>query len=203
MDSVLLIIFILIIITFFFTLFIKLSGKNETVKLDSIVIANKQLSEKGFVSSKIERTNSENYYVIALDETNRQIAFLSRKSIHDDFSSKIIKFDDIIEAKIITDNSSVVKTSKGNMVAGAIIGGGIGALVAGVASDKTSYDVMKSAYLEIVTNDISNPSIKIPFVTEWEAMAYKNSNKLKDAKEKLDYWFRVMTVVDYRNKNTV
>lgn len=148
-----------------------------------------------------------NYYQtngIVLDEQNKLLCLIKKKD--DDYSLLKYSFDQILESEIIEDGNSVIKTSRGSQIGGALIGGalagGVGAIVGGLSGSKTSFKEVKKIDLRITLNDLNNPVQTINFMNT--EMALKKDNPYyKEVYEKALHWHKLMSVVIKKQENIV
>lgn len=167
----------------------------------------KYLTENGFDISQFHLTNQNGYCDgIALDETNKKIAMYSKFIHHNEAISKIINFEDIVEVKLIEDNVTVTKTSRGSQLGGALVGGalagGVGAVIGGLSASSTSEEKVESIKLEIVVDSLTNPVYSVQFLNEILPI-YKYEQNYKEHAEKANHWYRVTSVIVSRNEKNV
>jgi hypothetical protein len=79
-------------------------------------------------------------------------------------------FKDILESIIIEDGQDLTTTSRssqvGRALVGAVLAGGVGAIIGGAGATQEHKTEVNSITLKIVVNDIKNPSFPIEFLTE-------------------------------------
>lgn len=73
-----------------------------------------------------------------------------------------IKFQDILRCDVQQDNSTIMESSSGNAMAGAILFGATGAIIG--AASKNSKDICNNLSIRIITKDILNPTVVIPLI---------------------------------------
>lgn len=100
-----------------------------------------------------------------IDSAHQMMRYVPKFSF--DPSAACFYFDDIIDAELIENGSSVFKTSTGSMITraalGSIISGGLG-IVAGVTAKRKEKQYITDLYIRITVNDPSKPMVKIPFI---------------------------------------
>ncbi|MGG4094313.1 SHOCT domain-containing protein [Paenibacillus lautus] len=125
-------------------------------------------------------TSANGDVTLSIDETNKQISFVSLNSYKD----KVYSYHDILKSEILTDGISVTSTNRGSQLGGALLGGllagGVGALIGGLSGSTTSQEKVKKVELNVIVNDSVNPIHKIAFLDS-ELSAYaKDSQEYKD-----------------------
>ncbi|WFB58696.1 SHOCT domain-containing protein [Paenibacillus sp. BR1-192] len=125
-------------------------------------------------------TSANGDVTLSIDETNKQISFVSLNSYKD----KVYSYRDILKSEILTDGISVTSTNRGSQIGGALLGGllagGVGALIGGLSGSTTSQEKVKKIELNVIVNDTANPIHKIEFLdSEFSAYA-KDSQEYKD-----------------------
>ncbi|MCY8564549.1 immunity protein [Bacillus sonorensis] len=111
-------------------------------------------------------------------------------------------FSQIVESSIALDNEIVSKTSRGEQISGAAIGGvlagGVGAIIGGLSSGSKQITMVKSITMKITVDDFKNPVHYIDFLPSFDTPDYshpgfkKDSEIIKTALKKADYWQGVM-----------
>lgn len=125
-------------------------------------------------------TSANGDVTLSIDETNKQISFVSLSSYQD----RVYSYHDILRSEILTDGISVTSTNRGSQLGGALLGsllaGGVGALIGGLSGSTTSQEKVKKIELNVIVNDTANPIHKIAFL-ESEFSAYaKDTQEYKD-----------------------
>ncbi|MUT67854.1 SHOCT domain-containing protein [Paenibacillus sp. NEAU-GSW1] len=125
-------------------------------------------------------TSANGDVTLSIDETNKQISFVSLHS----FKDRVYSYQDILKSEIVTDGISVTSTNRGSQLGGALLGGllagGVGALIGGLSGSTTSQEKVKKIELNVIVNDAANPVHKIAFLdSEFSAYA-KDSPEYKD-----------------------
>ncbi|MDU0072032.1 MULTISPECIES: immunity protein [Bacillus] len=111
-------------------------------------------------------------------------------------------FSKIVESSISLDNETVSKTSRGEQITGAAIGGvlagGVGAIIGGLSSGSKQVTMVKSITMKATVDDFKNPVHYIDFLPCFDTPDYshpgfkKDSDIIKTALKKADYWQGVM-----------
>ena len=130
--------------------------------------------------SSQQYTSANGDVTLSIDETNKQISFVSLKLYKD----RVYSYHDILKSEILTDGISVTSTNRGSQLGGALLGGllagGVGALIGGLSGSTTSQEKVKKIELNVIVNDTANPICKIAFLdSEYSAYA-KDSQAYKD-----------------------
>lgn len=155
-----------------------------------------------FIRENFKRSNNKffifNDYdsMIALDEDNRKVAFISSKGI----VYKIVNYKDILESHVVEDGISITKTSRGGQIGGALLGGfiagGVGAIIGGLSSEKRTSDKVKKIELKIIVNDTDKPVQTITFLKgENDKMFNKDTHEYKYAISQAEHWQSLMSVI--------
>jgi hypothetical protein len=157
----------------------------------------KVLKENNFTPDK-KVFSHDQLFGLAINEANKQIAYVSRNTVHDEYKFKLFNFQDIIEAKVKTNHETITSTSIGSIVSRGIVGGlvagGIGSIIAGVTSKQNSSQKIKELTLEFVVDDILNPRYTLSF--------YKSDYPLKQSSDLIELtetWYRIFSVIINRN----
>lgn len=135
---------------------------------------------------------------IAINEKQAKVAFVSRKTINDEYIVKTFNFKDVIEAKVITNKQTITSTSLSSAstrgIIGGMIAGGIGSIIGGVTAKQKSSSKIKELTLELVVNDLLNPRYTVTFYKS--ELALDGSNSVINLTEE---WYRVFSVIINRN----
>ncbi|MEC1715934.1 hypothetical protein [Schinkia azotoformans] len=115
--------------------------------------------------------------------------------------------DKIMESEIIIDNQTIQKTVRTSQLAGIAVGGlvagGLGAVIGGLSGNKTSEEKIKNVDLKILVEDISKPSYKINFLTnfdpdtnyEYKKGYSKDSSEVRAAINNIEKWYGIMEIL--------
>jgi hypothetical protein len=135
---------------------------------------------------------------LAISEDLKQIAIVSRRSVNDEYSIKIIPFKDIIEAKVISNKHTITSTSLSSVatrgIVGGMLAGGVGSIIGGSTAKQKSSRKVKELTLEIVVNDLINPRYVIPFYKSELSIVASNP-----AANLIEEWYRTFSVIIDRN----
>lgn len=163
----------------------------------------KQLFDS-FYRHKSQLVNSNQYYIssnneagIIVDDKNNMICLMYNYLQKSD----VYKADDIIEVEIIEDGNSIIKTSRGDQLGGALVGaafaGGVGAIIGGLSAKGLQYDTVTQISLKIIVNNIKNPVVIINFllVGRNKEGIKKTSQQYKKANKAVVHWHGVLSVL--------
>lgn len=179
--------------------------RNHTIKKNEIQareLVNSELTKKEFEKDKLLLANDFRT-AIGINKHNKNVILLTRNKLDEEFKSKIINFEEIIEVKIKKNHETLTKTSRGSQVAGTAVGGlafgAIGGLAGSISASKTSTNITKRLSLELVINDLDFPSFESVFIN-MENGIQENSESFNNLTKDLDYWYRLFTVILHQNK---
>lgn len=145
--------------------------------------------------------NPDHTIAIGVNEEKEELLIIRRPQHTKAYTYEIIPFNKIIESRVVKDKQIITTTSKGAMIGGAILAGGIGAAIAGIASNKTTNENINELTLEIVLDDIQKPRVTIPFLSN-RGYPYKTTSAIgREGIELTETWYRTMTVIINRNQN--
>lgn len=155
--------------------------------------------------AKVNDINIEQYLfnqrktsLLGIERNKNEIVFMDLNIESNDISYERYNFDDIIEAHISEDDVSVIKTSRGSQIGGALVGGaiagGIGAIIGGLSSSKTQSSKVQKISLDIVVNNLHDPLKRI-VVFEHSSPVSKDNSALIKSKELADRWFSLMKLI--------
>lgn len=114
-----------------------------------------------------------------------------------------IPFDKIVDSEILIDDTTVMKASRGQQVAGALIGGaiagGVGAIIGGSSPNTTGINTVKRIRLKITNEDFENPVYYIDFLSTRDKLNRrinkgwnKEDSTVSYALKKAEYWQGVL-----------
>jgi len=115
------------------------------------------------ISQKFDdvRHSNKNKF-LAIDQSAKRIALVDNGVWH------TFDLKDILESRIIEDGQDVITTSRssqvGRALVGAVIAGGVGAIIGGVGATQEQKSEVNRISLKIVVNDIRNPSFTLEFL---------------------------------------
>ncbi|WP_182103209.1 immunity protein [Niallia taxi] len=152
-----------------------------------------------------EEFEPDNYYAainykIAVNE-QKEIIKIYEINEEMNITEYPIPFEKIILSEIVMDNEVILKASRGNQVAGALIGGiaagGIGAIIGGSSPNMKQNEIIQSITLKLIVDDIKKPNFKFDFLPEIDELfkGYaKGRPEVKTALERAEYWNSVMEI---------
>ena len=100
---------------------------------------------------------------IKFDETNRKW-FVPDRLFSSVKQSSIYSFDDIISFELLEDGNSITSGGTSRAIAGGVLFGGVGAVVAGVTSKRKTKNTCNKLQIKITVNDIENPAVYIDLI---------------------------------------
>ncbi|MEC0685862.1 immunity protein [Bacillus haynesii] len=114
-----------------------------------------------------------------------------------------IPFDKIVDSEILIDDTTVMKASRSQQVAGALIGGaiagGVGAIIGGSSPNTTGINTVKRIRLKITNEDFENPVYYIDFLPTRDKLNRrinkgwnKEDSTVSYALKKAEYWQGVL-----------
>lgn len=117
----------------------------------------------------------------------------------------VVPFNNIIEAEVTIDDNTISKVSRGNQLAGALVGGalagGIGAIIGGLSSDKMETKRFRNIALKIKMDDFESPIFKIDFLPSKTDMGLENVSgfkqddaKVKEAISNVEIWQSIFEI---------
>ncbi|WP_342576000.1 hypothetical protein [Paenibacillus sp. FSL M8-0142] len=125
-------------------------------------------------------TSANGDVTLSIDETNKQISFISLNSYRD----RVYSYRDILKSEILTDGVSITSTNRGSQLGGALLGGllagGVGAMIGGLSGSTTSQEKVKKIELNVIVNDTANPVHKITFLDSETSAYAKDSQEYRD-----------------------
>ena len=146
----------------------------------------KNISNNGF-STDVNFTVDGNSATICIDEDKERLIW-----IHNNGSNKVIPFNEIIGFEVLKNGNSVTKISKSGLIAGAIIGGGIGAII-GANSNKSTVEKITKLDLLLNLESIKDPVFKVNFYNNVEG------NFSQRYLEVMEKWEGMMKIIMKRN----
>tara|TARA_R110000796_G_scaffold227446_1_gene344216 strand:- start:2147 stop:2839 length:693 start_codon:yes stop_codon:yes gene_type:complete len=133
---------------------------------------------------------------IAIDRTSNKICLI------DEDTKRYIDSIDIIESEVLIDGKTVTKTSRASQFAGAAVGavllGGVGAIIGGLSGKTTTEQQAKGVKLKVVVNDINNPFHIIDFIESGNTGSTLPKTAVKEATE----WHELLsTLIKINERN--
>ncbi|OMD81180.1 hypothetical protein [Paenibacillus odorifer] len=157
-----------------------------------------------FYRHRAKLVNSNQYYIsssneagIIVDDENNAICIM----YNDLQNSNVYNANDIIEIELIEDGNSIIKTSRGNQLGGALVGaavaGGVGAIIGGLSGKGVQQDTVTQLSLKIIVNNIKNPVVIINFLSigKNKEGIKKTSEKYKRSNKLATHWHGVLSVM--------
>ncbi|MBL4950979.1 hypothetical protein JK635_01835 [Neobacillus sp. YIM B02564] len=153
------------------------------------------LKDKNFNYTQIF-TSDDKKWGMVYDGKNK-IGILQYKN--NEYIFEEIEAKNIIQSEIIEDGTTIMKTSRKNIIVGAGIGSLLGATAAGavvgaISSNKKHVDEIKKLQLQIVVNDTSDPIKKVNFIDENYTIK-KSSSFFKLYYDKIKHWQKLIEVL--------
>ncbi|MGG4251220.1 MULTISPECIES: immunity protein [Bacillus] len=122
-----------------------------------------------------------------------------------------IPFDKIVDSEILIDDTTVMKASRGQQVAGALIGGaiagGVGAIIGGSSPNTTGINTVKRIRLKITNEDFENPVYYIDFLPTRDKLNRridkgwnKEDSTVSYALKKAEYWQGILELAIRKTK---
>ena len=139
----------------------------------------KQLLKEQGVNIDKEVIDENNSYALFVDHAHKNWFYF------DAAANKCIKciYDDLLDFELFEDSQSVIKGRSGSAAVGGLLFGGIGALV-GASGSKKIKEYCSSMYINIVTNDLKLPNMKIVIIkNQTNRNSYEYKNALNKANE--------------------
>lgn len=177
------------------------NSKKRAERLDSI-----EASIPGFTPSITVNDDYDNRYRFLADNTSKRICIIIDEEI------QLIDYDKIIRVDCMEDSISVMSKSTsrtiGGALGGAIIAGGVGAIVGGLSGDASSIKKINKVGVNILLRDVSSPTINIvTFDSSWTGgqKAVKTDNTgcqigIENARKIVDIISVIIDEVDKRWK---
>ncbi len=167
--------------------------------IDSI---NKLLSENNVIKGQFY-TNDDQSDGLVLDEENLQIVII--KKLNNEYTLNKLPFSSLIESELKEDGISIIKTSRGSSIGGALIGGviagGVGAIVGGLSGTKSSQDEVRKIQLNLTVDDLSYPIHTIDFMRLTENHIKKDNPYFIERFNKATHWHKLLSVIINRQSN--
>lgn len=121
----------------------------EEVSEDSLFIFNEDKFDN---SMKFDKN------IMAVDKNKQELYFFYESEL-----DRIIKFEDIVECKIIENSNVVESGGVGRAIVGGALAGGVGAIVG--SNTRKSKNIVSNLSVRIVTNEIDNPLYNVALIT--------------------------------------
>ncbi|MED3912735.1 hypothetical protein P4597_26985 [Peribacillus simplex] len=123
---------------------------NKFIKeTDRFILENKTIVSKSSYSDT-------NLSRIVFDHENKKLIIFKNER-----TPTSLPYSSLIESELTENGNTLTKSSRGEQVAGAVIGGalagGAGAIIGGLSGKKTSSDIIKTLQIKITVNDLNSP----------------------------------------------
>lgn len=143
--------------------------------------------------------------VVGIDETKKKICFLdsnrntkTTQYRNVEHSAQTFLYSDILESEVIIDGETVTRTSRASQVGGALTGavlaGGVGAIIGGLSGKTSSREMVEKIQLKIIVNDTKKPVKVLTFLDE-SSKVDKNDMRFKKAYEQAMHWHSLFKVL--------
>ncbi|AKF31056.1 hypothetical protein CHN56_00023 [Bacillus velezensis] len=176
----------------------------EPYRIKSAALADKIRKNAEMLKAYDSEFNPDNFF----STYKTKIAYNEDKSIlkvyqlnGEEINEYVIPFDQIIQSEISLDDQVISKVAKSGIIAGGLLGGGIGAAIGGLSASSTQTEMVKSITLKITVENLKNPIHYIHFLPSREDDGYepqgykKDGNIIQQALKNAEYWQSVMDVI--------
>lgn len=152
----------LVVILILVATFIMQKKSKERGKMMDSIISN----IPGFTPTIIINDNFDNRYRFLADNTSKKVCIIIEDVAH------LVDFDEIIKVDFMENSISIMSKSTsrtiGGALGGAILAGGVGAIVGGLSGDAKSIKKIDKVGVDILIRDVKSPSINIvTFDSSW------------------------------------
>lgn len=167
----------------------------KSVGLQSQYLQNKKKLDEFLSGYTIDTTITVNHRVFAVAQNEKCVLFYSDLSpSYLELKYFAIPFSALIECEVIEDQSTVLSGGVGRAVAGAVIAGGVGAVV-GAATRKSS-NVVNHLAVRIISNEVLNPLYEIVVIDHQMSRNTEEYRVLFDKAQRI-----YATVIAIMNRN--
>ena len=146
--------FLLMLGTLGALIFYNANSRND-IKSNFIKETDKFIQENQININKSSYSDT-NLSRIVFDHDNKKLIIFKNE-----ITPTSLPYSLLIESELMENGNTLTKTSRGEQVAGAVIGGalagGVGAIIGGLSGKKTSSDIIKTLQIKITANDINSP----------------------------------------------
>ncbi len=130
---------------------------------------------------------------VAIDHSARKLCLIQGAD------KRVIPFADLVSVELVVDGDTVTKTARGGqlvgMAAGALLAGGVGAVVGGLSASTTSKRKVSDIALKLLVNDIERPTHVVQFVPGAVPEAL-----VQAAMKEASHWLDLLKVVIFQNE---
>ncbi|MED4908867.1 SHOCT domain-containing protein [Brevibacillus centrosporus] len=190
---------ILIFIVLFVGLAYKEAVREQRKKKDEIVSNTYKIREtrqeiiKNNTAITSEISGNDGKSSVVLDENSNVIYLI------EGYQKRKISYKDLLQSEIIEDGVQVTSTSRASQIGGALIGavvaGGIGAIIGGLSGKQETTKKVKKIDLKLTINDTKNPIFTINFFDIGDVTVTKDNPNYREAIEKANHWHNLMSVL--------
>ena len=143
----------------------------------------------------------DDYHHIFYDDENKRILTIH---LSEPEKTELINTYKIIHCELFEDGSSIIKTSRGPQIGGAIVGamiaGSTGAIIGGLSGESKQTAAARIIELRITVDDILKPLFKFRFLHRYSPIEKTTTEYQKAMNEALE-WQSLVAVLMYRNRN--
>ncbi|MEH7484841.1 hypothetical protein V7157_27990 [Neobacillus drentensis] len=141
------------------------------------------------------------YHHIFYDDENKRILTIH---LSEPEKTELINTNKIIHCELFEDESSIIKSSRGPQIGGAIVGGIIGgstgAIIGGLSGESKQTGAARIIELRITVDEILKPLFKFLFLHRYTPIEKTSTEYQKAMNEALE-WQSLVAVLMYRNRN--
>ncbi|MEX5481799.1 immunity protein [Bacillus velezensis] len=176
----------------------------EPYRIKNVAVAEKIRKNTEILKNYDSEFNPDNFF----STYKTKIAYNEDKAIlkvyklnGEEINEYVVPFAQIIQSEISLDDQVISKVAKSGIIAGGLLGGGIGAAIGGLSASSTQTEMVKSITLKITVENLKNPIHYIHFLPSREDDAYepqgykKDGNIIQQALKNAEYWQGVMDVI--------
>lgn len=141
---------------------------------------------------------------IFIQTEKERIGILSRENSEQEFNIEYINFTDISDVHLIQNDSTVIKSVKGDLIGKSLIGGallgGTGAVIGAVSANRNVNEVLNKLTLQIVVDDVINPIRNIKLINLQQGIS-KNSSNYEFVFDVVDKWYKRIELIIKKKEN--
>ena len=152
---------LIVILILVATFIMQKKSKERGERMDSIIS-----DIPGFTPTIIINDNYDNRYRFLADNTSKKVCIIIEDVVH------LVDYEEIIKVDFMENSLSIMSKSTsrtiGGALGGAILAGGVGAIVGGLSGDAKSIKKIDKVGVDILIRDVKSPSINlITFDSSW------------------------------------
>lgn len=136
------------------TFIMQKKSKERGERMDSIIS-----DIPGFTPTIIINDNYDNRYRFLADNTSKRVCIIIEDVVH------LVDYEEIIKVDFMENSISIMSKSTsrtiGGALGGALIAGGVGAIVGGLSGDAKSIKKIDKVGVNILIRDVKSPSINL------------------------------------------